>query len=351
MGIFSWIFQGVWTKGFNLRSYVGVMLIDSIRMKRTNRPLRKAYKRLKNNYTSSRIAKLQRKYLSAKASPSTWLSRRRIRNFQADLTNLVQNLLNDYKIFREYIAYCFQRINETLASGQRQQYQDMSQIGVLFMQMWVKRAGLVFPKETVEEFRIQSIKLFKHLEKNLSKDASSTTRVQRGGHPAGVNLWNPMRWWSLGKLYVKEKRSIIKLGRYLDYYNKLISQLEVELGTTGIRQDFLLLLIETMRNVDAANKRFEFIYEDVQEIVRRLRNEIEKVKEEVSTFVELLKNEPQIQGSPLLNGLQEDIKKLEEYISGIESNAYRNTQALMRNLKKIETGESGLLRIMEAYAK
>ncbi|GEM_PF-5667152 len=350
MGIFSWMFQGVWTKGFNLRSYTGVMLVNSLRIKRTNRPLWRAYKRLKNNYNSEAIGRLFEKRAKAKASLSAKKSLQTIESFQSDLEKLILNFRTDCNIFKEYMAYCFKGIQAIFVSGERQENKNIGEVGNLFLQMYAKRAQLVFPKTTVEKFKTESLKLLKHLEKGIAKEGSSTTRVQRGGHPAGVSIFSPLRWWSLGKLYVKEKRTIRKLGRCMEFFDNLDNQLQAELAQ-GVRQDFLLLFIELLKRADAADKRFEFIYLDLQEIVARLKKEVETVKLEVSNFLALLANEPAVQKKDYIALLQQDIQMLESYINNLEGNVYKNTQALLRNLRKIESDESGLMKVMQQYAR
>ena len=122
MGLWQFIYRfvpDVWFKGINLRSYTGIMLVNSIKLRRRDRRLRKALNRLKTKYTPDVIASLYRKYSSTKKlSPKR--ESRNIRKFQSKLAQFVESFIYDYQIFRAYYLDVLHLISQSLLSGKRE---------------------------------------------------------------------------------------------------------------------------------------------------------------------------------------------------------------------------------------
>tara|TARA_Y100000310_G_scaffold307820_1_gene350266 strand:- start:20447 stop:21505 length:1059 start_codon:yes stop_codon:yes gene_type:complete len=329
MGFWSFIYgilPDVWFKGMTIRSYTGIMLVNSIRLRRRDRRLRRALKRLERKYTQDTIASLYKKYSStSKTSP------RRIRKFQKKLDKFVRSFLEDYIIFRSYYLDALQLISQSLLSNKRESKREITDIEALFADVESKRSELIFPMKEVEIFKGQVTQLLQDIARDIRIDEVSDIRVERGGYPVGVSVFSPKRWWSRAKAYRKERKEIKKLGKDLTIYDQLHARVLQELQT-GVRQDFLFLLIEVFKRVDVADKRLEEIKQDLKLVLKRLGAEIQKVKNSLDNILKLLRNEPQIRNNPQFAKIEEEIGRLQEMLRQIVKQDFKNTEALREML-------------------
>jgi len=351
MGFWSFLYSlvpDVWFKGITLRSYTGIMLINSIKLRRRDRKLRRALIRLKNNYTPDIIANLYRKYSSVeKLSPSS--DQRRLRKFQQKLANLVNNFLNDYAEFRVYYLDALQLIAQSLLGDKRESYKEFTDIESLFAQLEAKRSELIFPMREIEAFKGQIVQLLNDISRDIRADELSDERVARGSYPAGVSIFSFKRLWSRAKLYRKEKKEIKRLGKNMQLYEQLYNRILQELQI-GVQQDFLFLLIEVFKRVDIADKRLEEIKQDLEIVLERLRTEVENVKISLHNILTLLRNEPQIKSNPQLSQIDADLSKLEGIFNQIIRQDFKNTEALRKKLQQLTQERNVVIAEMEEQA-
>ena len=351
MGLWSFVYSiipDVWFKGMTLRSYTGVMLVNSIKLRRRDRRLRKALKRLNKKYTPDRIANLYKKYSRVeKESPSK--EQKRLRKFQKKLGKLVNNFLNDYAEFRAYYLDTLQLIAQSLLGGKRESYKEFTGIEALFAQLEAKKSELIFPMREIETFKGQIAKLLRDIARDIRMDELSDIRVERGGYPAGLSVFAFKRWWSRAKLYRKEKREIKRLGRNLELYEQIYNRVLQELQS-GVQQDFLFLLIEVFKRVDVADKRLEEIKQDLMIVLKRLSEEVTNVKNSLHNLLTLLRNESQIKNNPQFAKIEEDITKLENIFKQMVQQDFKNTEALRKKLNEMLQESNVVIAEMQEQA-
>ncbi len=332
MGFWSFIyrlFPGEWFNGISIRSYTGLMLVNSIKIRRRDRRLRKASQRLTTKYTPEAISDLYKKYSSAKKL-SPWKGEANQRKFQGKLDIFVSSFLNDYQIFRSYYLDILRLISQSLLSNKRQDKKDFTDIEVLFAELENRKNELIFPLGEVQVFRGQLDELLRDLVKDIRMDEKSDIIVGRGGYPASVSFFSffsPARWWSRRKILRKEKKAVKRLGKELAFYDQLYAKISQELQT-GVRQDFLFLLIELFKRVDVADKRLEEIKQDLEIILKKLWDDVEGVKKSLNNILTLLRNEPQIKNNPEFGKIEQDIQELEKTFQEIIKQDFKNTEAL-----------------------
>lgn len=359
MGFWSFFqnfFPNVWFfRGIQLRSYTGVLLVNSIKLKRKDKTLRKVTKRLKEKYKPQKIEKLYNKY-SKGGTISIRGSKEKLEMFRGELRYIANSFVEDYGIFRKYLVEVIKLINESTIIGKREQYREITQIEALFNEIdekaYERNESLVFPKGEVNKFREQLIRLIKDLRKDWNIEGLTPTRIERGKHPKGVNWWSRLWWSSRPKIYRIERREIRKLDKDVQFYDELFARIIEELKG-DVRQDFLLMLIQLFRRVDIADRRLEEINTDLQEVVSRLKNELNEVKEGFFKFYQLLKNEPEIKRDPNLAKLEAvdpSLKELEKIIDNLERQEFKNAQALIKKLKPVYDGGSYLTEVLEKQA-
>ena len=351
MGFLSFIHgfvPDVWFQGMTLRSYTGVMLINSIRLRRRDRKLRRSLKRLKSKYTPDRIARIYNKYSNAKKL-SARKEQRNKRKFENELNNLISSFIYDYAQFRAYYLDALKLISQSLISDKRENFREITSIEALFVELDKKRQDLKFPFREVETFKDQVVELLEDISHDIREDESSDIRVQKGGYPAGISRFSFRKWWSKRKIYRKEKKEIRKVGKNLELFEQLYNKILQELQS-GPRQDFLFLLIEVFKRVDIADDRLENIKEDLMLVLKKLHDEVEGVKNALHSFLELLRNEPQIKNNSQLANMEYDIKKLEELLITIPQQDFKNTEALKKELGKLLQEGNLIIREMEQLA-
>lgn len=359
MGFWSFFqnfFPNVWFfRGIQLRSYTGVLLVNSIKLKRKDKRLRKVTKRLREKYKPQKIGKLYNTY-SRGGTISIRGSKEKLERFRAELRDIANSFVEDYRYFRMYLVEVIELINQSTIIGKREQYREITQIEELFNEIYEKayerNESLTFPKGEVNKFRKQLKILLEDLRKDWYIEGSTPTRIERGKHPKGVNWLSRLWWSSRPKIYRMERHEIRKLDKDVQFYDELFNRIVEELKG-DVRQDFLLMLIQLFRRVDIADRRLESINKDLQEVVLRLKDELNEVKQGFIKFYQLLKNEPEIKRDPNLAKLEAvdpSLKELEEIIANLEKREFKNAQALIKRLKPVYYGGSYLTEVLEKQA-
>ena len=351
MGFWSFLYRfvpDVWFEGMTLRSYTGVMLVNSIKSRRRDRILRWAANRLKREYTPEVIAKLYERYSKVeKLSPGREEKNRR--KFEKKLDKFVANFIYDYKIFRMYYLDALQIISNSLLNDKRQGKKQFTDIEVLFAELKKNRTQLIFPHREIQIFKWQLRELLFDLKLNVRYDEQSDTSEARGGYPASVSFFSflsPKKWWSRRKIYKKEKKEIRTLGQELKFYDMLYAKINEEIQK-GVRQDFLFVLIEFFKRVDIADKRLENIKQDLGLVLKKLWDEIEDVKKVLTDILNLLRNEPQIKDNNEFGKIQSDIAQLETTFREIIKQDFKNTEALKKILDEVLSESSIIMQELE----
>lgn len=219
----------------------------------------------------------------------------------------------------------------------------------VFAELERRRNELIFPTGEILIFKNQLRRLFEDITKDVRRDELSDIRVIKGGYPAGVSIFSPKRFWRRAKAYRKEKKEIKKLGRDLELYEQVFSRI-VDEFRSGIRQDFLFLLIELFKRVDIADKRLEEIKQDLELVLKKLMEVLGDVKKTTAAVSTLLRNEPQLKAHPKFLQIQQDIEKIELAFKQILQGDFRNTEALRKKLKEVLEGESVVIEDMYKQA-
>jgi len=345
MGLWSFfytLFPGDWFKGVQIRSYTALMLVNAIKIRRRDRTLRKASKRLTTKYTPKVIEDLNKRYLGAKNS----------QKFQNKLNQFISNFLTDYNTFRAYYLFVLTLISQSLLGSKRQGSKDFTDIESLFAELESKRTDLIFPPGAVQAFRGELGKVLRDLIKDIRMDERSDIMVGRGGYPASISFFSflsPVRWWSRRKIVRKEKKAVKRLGKNLAFYDQIYARINEELRT-GVRQDFLFLLIEFFKRVDLADKRLEEIKQDLELILKKLWDDVEDVKKSLSNILLLLRNEPQIKNNPEFGKIGQDIQGLETTFQEILKQDFKNTEALRKMLGEVLKEGNAIMAEMEQQA-
>lgn len=325
--IFYKIFPGDWFKGIQIRTYTALMLVNAIKIRRRDRTLRKASNRLTTRYTPQAIEELNKKYLGAK-NPQ---------KFQNKLSQFISNFLTDYNTFQAYYLDVLRLISQSLLGNKRQGSKDFTGIEALFAELERKKSDLIFPPGAVQAFRGKLSEVLGDLIKDIRMDERSDILVGRGSYPAHISFFSflsPVRWWSRRKIVRKEKKAVKRLGKDLAFYDQIYARINQELQT-GVRQDFLFLLIEFFKRVDLADKRLEEIKQDLELILKKIWDDVENVKKSLSNILLLLRNEPQIKNNPAFGKISENIQQLEATFKEIIKQDFRNTEALRKMLEEV----------------
>lgn len=189
MGFWSFVYgmlPDVWFKGMNLRSYTGIILVDSVKAKRRDRVLRRALRRLKKKYTADKIARIYQKYSNVSETNPKKMERNRAK-FDAKLHGFIQNFLVDFQIVKAYTLYILRLIAQSLLSSRRESKSKFTNVEIIFAEMEKGVSQLKFPMREVQMFKAQLQRMLYDLEHNIRNDELSDLRVERGGYPVSIS--------------------------------------------------------------------------------------------------------------------------------------------------------------------
>lgn len=352
--VFYSIVPDVWFRGMNLRSYTGIILIDSIKARRRDRALRRALKRLKKRYSADRLGKIQQTYLKKlKSKKPARIEKARI-EFQRKFQEFLQGFLTEWKIVKAYMLDALRLIAQSLLSSKREGKRELTDVERVFAGLEQRASELKFPLKGVVTFKGQLQRMLNDLQKNIRNDELSDLRLERGGYPVTVSLISFLsirKWWSRRKAYKKVKNEARKLNQKLALYNPILARLMQEIQSGQIRQDFLFLVLEFCKLVDAADASLEEIKQDLDLVLKKLRDELEQSKTSMNNLLTLLRNEPEIKSNPEFTQVEQEIAQFEQIIQQIPKQDFRNTEALRRMLQNVLQEESKILPIMEGQAR
>ena len=355
MGFWSFVYGAlpdVWFKGMNLRSYTGIILVDSIKARRRDRVLRKALKRLKKKYTADKIGKLYQKYSNVKQTNPKKMERNRLK-FDAKLKEFIQNFLADFRIAKAYTLDILRLIAQSLLSSRRESKSKLTNVEIIFAEMDKRVNELKFPMREVQMFKAQLQQMLYDLQRNIRNDELSDLRVERGGYPVSISTLSFLsvkRWWSRRKIFRKVKKESKKLNQKMAVFEQILARLNEELATGQIRQDFLFLVIEFCKLVDVEDASLENIKQDLDLILKKLEDELGDVEKSLTNLMTLLRNEPEIKADPEFGKAGQELSQLKQTIQQIPQQEFKNTEALRIMLKAVLQEEYKLLAEMEQQA-
>lgn len=347
--IFYRIFPDVWFKGMNLRSYTGIIIVDSIKARRRDRVLRRAIRRLKKRYSPDKLGKIENKYINIKQKDP----QKAIAQLDQDLRGFIQSFIFEYQIFRAYIRDVLELVDQSLLSGRREIHKELTDVEVVFILLERRANELKFPLRAVRAFESQLARMFLDLKHTIRNDELSDLRVERKGYPVSISALSFLsfrRLWSRRKIFRNERREARKLNRRLEVYLSILQRLEQELQSGQIRQDLLPLTVEFCKLLDAADASMERITDDLLLVLKKLGDELRDVKNSMNGILTLLRNEDEIRADPRFERISNDIMQLENGLSSISRRDFSNVEALRRLLGTLLTEESKIFAIMEQEA-
>lgn len=347
--IFYRIFPDVWFKGMNLRSYTGIIIVDSIKIRRRDRVLRKAIRHLRKRYSPDKLGKIERKYIVTREKDP----QKAIAQLDQKLQQFIQKFLFEYHVFREYVLDVLGLVAQSLLSGRRETDKEMTDVEFVFALLERRANELKFPLGAVRAFESQLVYMLRNLKHAVRNEELSDLRVGKGGYPVSISslsFFSFRRWWSRRKVLRKERKEARKLNKRLFIYMQALQRLEQELQSGQIRQDLLPLTIEFCKLVDAADASMEKITDDLLLILKKLGDELEDVKKSMEGILTLLRNEPEIRADPRFERIGGDIQYVEETLHSISKRDFRNVEALRALLGNLVREESRIFAVLEQEA-
>ncbi|MBI2653546.1 hypothetical protein HYX02_01920 [Candidatus Woesearchaeota archaeon] len=343
------IVPDVWFRGMNLRSYTGIILVDAIKGRRRDRALRVALKRIKKRYNADKLAGIYQKYSNVKQKNPAKMERARIK-FERKLQEFMLSFVAEWKIVEAYFLDALKLIDQSLISSKREGKKELTDVEVVFAGLDKRANELKFPRREVVIFKGQLYQMLYDLQKSIRKDELSDLRLERGGYPVNVSAFSFRIWWSRRKAYRKTRNEARKLNEKIQLLNQVLDRIIKQIQSGEIRQNLLFLVIEFCKLVDAADASLEEIKQDLELVLKKLRDELEQVKTSLNNLLLLLRNEPEIRANSEFTQIGQKIAQLEQVIQQIPRQDFRNTEALRVLLQMVLREEASLLPIMEKEA-
>jgi len=261
-------------------SLPGSILVDMAKIKETDKRFKEVKKKLKKNYSVNKVSDLQKKYIKNPVK------------FQAEFQLLVEQFIIDYIFFRESYGELLRAIIETLQVAESVEYNDVVSLEEIIETVEArtqqKPGEFYFPEKARKAFAKELKKALEHLAAQLRKDYGDISNLVKG------------------KKYVKgffsrfvssqsaEKRGMKAAGKVreqLDHTKEVANHIALELAQ-GVQQDFLILFLQYVTELERTDDLFMQLKDDLEIIVQDIEEEVVEVVEAIAPFLALLVNNP-----------------------------------------------------------
>lgn len=329
---------------YQMVSLPGLILADIARIKEKDKLFKDVKKRLAKEYSMKRLGKLQKKYLK---NPD---------KFRAELAVLINSFVEDYSLFRETYKSVMMAIIETLNVAEQEEYEELLSLQQIIAGVKGRAdrdpSRFYFPKQGRDKFAKEFNKAMKSLARQLANDYAILKGESKGKRYAAGFF---SRFISSRSAERKSMRVSGKLREEVDLLKEVSKHIREEL-TIGVKQDFLILLLQYVTELEKADKLVEETKQDIEIILQDIMNEVEKAVEKIAPFILVMQND-QTTSAKIAAVREEFIKVQAEIKAALEKEAgwpvsteaivnslSRTERALLAELAAIE--ESGLKKVI-----
>ncbi|MEW5896604.1 MAG: hypothetical protein AB1668_02855 [Nanoarchaeota archaeon] len=328
---------------YQMVSLPGLIMADISRIREKDKLFKDVKKRLAKNYTMKKLGSLQKKYIK---SPE---------KFRAELELLIGSFVRDYSLLREAYRNLLVAIIETINVAEQEEYEELlsSQELIASIKKGVERnpSQFYFPEKGRKKFAEEFSKAMKALARQLSEDYAilkGESKMKR--YAAGFFS----RFISSRSAERKSMGASGRLKKEIDMLKEASLHVKDELEH-GVKQDFMILLLQYVTEMEKTDKLVEETKKDIEIIIQDVMAEIEVVVQKIAPFILAIQNE---KAAGKVAAVREEFVKLQAEIESwlskeaewsisaeaIAKSLSRTEQALLAELAGIE--ESGLKKVM-----
>ncbi len=265
--------------GASIFSVSGRILTEMVEVKKDSEELKDTIKRLKKNYSINSLEKLHKKYGDKPVE------------FRNQLSAMVEKFLIDYALFRSEYANLLKFIVDALKSSEQEGYQELLStekfMSRLNQAIAVGKDRIYFPKQAQKRFEKEFSKAMRKLRDQLLNDDMRIKAAEKGEKKVGL----------LEYLISKSSaiKKSVKQGKKLTDEDRLIASIQamlVEELRTGIRQDFLSILLKYVVEFEKMDQLISNLKTDIDIIVQDIEIEIRDIAVVIAPFMVAIQNEP-----------------------------------------------------------
>jgi hypothetical protein len=297
---------------------------------------KEAVKRLKKNYTLAKIGKLQRKYL------------KKPEQLREKVREMANNFVKDYTTFRmKYVNY-FYLINQTIESSGKELSLELHDIDnmvkTLIGRVSTGSERLYFPPATIKKFTQEFKKAMRKLAKQIHIEYFEYVGASKGKR-LGTGIFSKL----IGnRMAVRTgKRKVKELFTQVNLTQEIANQIGQEIKT-GIRMDFMALLLRYVMELEKTDKSLKQIKKYLVVILDNVEGEIRKVVSSVAKFILVIESDPYVKNSietarkafvdeqNKVIGLIKDEKKWPQFEESIAMDVNKNEAKLIALLANID---------------
>ncbi len=268
----------------NVSSLPGLILADIAKAKEQDKKFKDLKKNLKKNYSVDKIADLQKKYM------------KKPEDFQLNFAVLVDSFVKEYTSFREAYGELLRAILETVEGVQEGEYQEVmsleEMVELVEARAKEKPGEFYFPEKAQKAFAKELKKALENLAAQLQIDYNNLSGLRKGKKYV-MGFFS--RFVSSQSAERKGEKAAGKLKGQFDHVKEVAVHLQAELQQ-GVRQDFLILFLQYITELEKTDDLFKQLKDDLEEIMQNIESELEGVIIKIAPFIAAIQNDAQVAG-------------------------------------------------------
>lgn len=279
----------------NPTQLTSLMIREIAEIQTKDKEFESAVRRLKKNYTLKKLGNLQKRYIT------------KPQKFKEKLREFTDNFVEDYENFRQKYTDLFKTIVQTIDVSGREHSVELQKVEELIDEIVRKAAAnpeqFFFPVEAKQKFRDEFKKAIQNLATQLKieyaqfQGARSGRRIRTGFLSRFMNVRSAARTGT---------RKAKKLLEEVEMIQQISQEIEEELNS-GIRQDFIALLLQYVVALEKTDDSLKKIKKDIIIIMDDVIDEVREVIQEIGKTMVVMDSDPQ--AKPKIESAREEFHR------------------------------------------
>ncbi|MFH0867820.1 MAG: hypothetical protein V1831_00770 [Candidatus Woesearchaeota archaeon] len=259
-----------------------LMIREIAEIQRKDKEFLNAIRNLDKNYSISKLGNLQKKYI------------KKPQKFKERLREMTENFVRDYTTFRQKYTELFNIIIQTIDVSGKEFSIELHKVDELIKHIEGKVAEnpkqFYFSPPAREKFADEFKKAMNALAVQLRIEYAQYLGATRGKRIATGMFSKLIKNRSAGRT---GRRQAKKLLEEVEGIQQIAQEIEQELAT-GIRQDFIALLLQYVIALEKTDKSLKQIKKDLVIIMDNVEDDVRAVIKKIAPFIVIMENDPTV---------------------------------------------------------
>lgn len=260
-------------------SLPGMILADMAKIRKEDQAFKDLKKKLKRDYSVGKIVKLNTRYA------------RDHQKFEAAFQALAGQFVTDYERFRGNYTTFMNAVLETLNAVEQESYTTLQEVDGLIEKIKTLTTSnpkaFFFPEKVTQKFAKNFDKAMRTLAAQLQQDYQTISGIKKGKrYAAGILSF----FTNNRSAERKGMRAAGKLKDQVEHQKGIVAQVQAELEG-GIRQDFLVLLLQYVSELEKTDTLLKDLKRDLEIIMQSVGGEVGSVILKIAPFIAMVQKD------------------------------------------------------------